>query len=185
LGPLELALGTKSAQQRAPHALPGAVLRPGAETTPTGRRRAVYAWDIFPRAAGLQHEEDAVECELVVIGFPAWTRVLLRDQRCNDSPLCSGSAPDYRPDGAAQLRTVPPCARWWTPLINGFPAGWCWRTRRSIANASMSISGRFCRPVVSCRRNVVARTGGSRVCAPRCDSAFHVTNTANAPGSTA
>jgi hypothetical protein len=36
-----------------------------------GSRRAIWAWAMFPRAAGLKAEEEAVEGGLIVVALPA------------------------------------------------------------------------------------------------------------------
>jgi hypothetical protein len=87
LRPFQLALGIELAQQHPPEPLPGAIPGPRAEPTPTRGRRAIYARPIFPGTAGLQHEEDAVECAAIVVSLPAGARWLLWDAGLDSGPL--------------------------------------------------------------------------------------------------
>ena len=88
--PLQLAMGIQLAEQRAPQALPRALLGPGAKAPPAGRRRTASAGHIPPRAAGLQHGEKTVERWAIVMPFAARAGFLLWDEGLEDSPLCSG-----------------------------------------------------------------------------------------------
>jgi hypothetical protein len=87
LRPFQPATGIELAQQRPPEPLPGAIVGPGAEPAPARGWRAIYARHIFPRAARLQHEEDAVERAAIVVPPPARARFLLREEGLDDGPL--------------------------------------------------------------------------------------------------